>query len=573
MHVPAATGRYRPGKTPTMATLGKKRKALRSGTPARPIGSKPSRLGSGRGLRMAIHYPDGTKTMIRHMSEAPSDVCLMRGTDGDWYHFDGIELDPAVVLADAGEGKKAVWIQVAKPGHFFKGDHFELNDRVFSDIIANFEATRNHEVPVDFEHATEQSPSEGNIAAVGAPAQGWVRELRMQGGNLYGLVEWGDLAREYIKAKKYKYISPAIVLNARDRNTGKPIGARLTSVALTNKPFLDGMMPVAAKDSTMDQSTTMADRACMSAAQYMPRIKQALRTHDLATPQELAEHIDRLREHLDAVDGDAFAQRMGLNLGDFMNPLRDIANPSADATAYDVLDIIEKLVKWGYGEHIEENDGDPTAEMSDSETSTEELTMSASNELTVQLTEAKASVLTLTSQLEAEKATSAKLELQLNDAVSKVDAAAKALTEKDAAIAALTSEKAELSKQLKDRDEKDIDNRVAEAFETYKDSKKLTDANKKSMRITLVHDAATFEELYPRVNPGKQHLLRDLTGSGADGGKPRGAEPPKVTMTEGGEKVLKLSDLAELYQKQIGCDYGTALIIAEQKLKEARASK
>lgn len=143
-----------------------------------------------------------------------------------------------------------VWIQLAKPGVFrgHAAGKFEMNAATFAQIISNFNAQANKLIPVDFEHASEQHPTEGSIPYSGAPAQGWISKLELRAdGNLWGLVSWGELARGYIKKGQYKFLSPAIVFGAKDRVTGKPCGARLSSVALTNNPFLDGMQPVAAK--------------------------------------------------------------------------------------------------------------------------------------------------------------------------------------------------------------------------------------------------------------------------------------------------------------------------------------
>jgi phage I-like protein len=161
-----------------------------------------------------------------------------------------LELEHVLALAD--EAGKPVWIQLAKPGEF-RGHHagpFALNAQVFTEIIANFRDSQNKLVPIDFEHASESDPTEGTIPVLGAPAQGWIKDLEVRtDGNLWGLVEWQPTAREYIKTGQYRYISPAIRFGSRDRVSGKPIGARLTSAGLTNQPFLDGMAPLAAKDT------------------------------------------------------------------------------------------------------------------------------------------------------------------------------------------------------------------------------------------------------------------------------------------------------------------------------------
>lgn len=162
-----------------------------------------------------------------------------------------------------------IWIQIAKPGTF-KGHvagKFSMNAETFTQIVANFNAQENRFIPVDFEHASEQHPTQGSIPHTGAPAQGWITQLELRAdGNLWGLVSWGEIARAYIKKGQYKFLSPAIVFGAKDRVSGKPCGARLSSVALTNNPFLDGMQPVAAKrNDAVDVTPTSAFTAVREA--------------------------------------------------------------------------------------------------------------------------------------------------------------------------------------------------------------------------------------------------------------------------------------------------------------------
>lgn len=146
---------------------------------------------------------------------------------------------------------KGVWIQLAKSGTFrgHSAGPFTLDGKVFSDIVRNFKASANKRIPIDFEHASESDATDGSIPHTGAPAQGWILDLDNRGEELWGLVQWLEPARTYVKEEKYKFFSPAIRFGSKDRVTGAPIGARMSSGALTNNPFLDGMKPMVAKDA------------------------------------------------------------------------------------------------------------------------------------------------------------------------------------------------------------------------------------------------------------------------------------------------------------------------------------
>jgi hypothetical protein len=65
---------------------------------------------------------------------------------------------------------------------------------------------------------------------------------------LYGWYEPTERARELLQSREYRYISPAIDWTAQNKLTGKPQGTTLTSVALTNRPFLEELPQVHLSD-------------------------------------------------------------------------------------------------------------------------------------------------------------------------------------------------------------------------------------------------------------------------------------------------------------------------------------
>jgi phage I-like protein len=143
------------------------------------------------------------------------------------------------------------WNQVAKAGRF-RGHgmgEFEFNAKVYREIIDNFRATANQRVPIDYEHVSETLATPA-LAETGTPAHAWITALEVRGDELWGLFEWVDpVTVDQVRTGKYQYFSPAVQFQALDRVTGKPIGARITSGAITNNPFLDGMAPLAASDA------------------------------------------------------------------------------------------------------------------------------------------------------------------------------------------------------------------------------------------------------------------------------------------------------------------------------------
>lgn len=142
-------------------------------------------------------------------------------------------------------------IQVARCGTYdgHSQGAFAFDPATFDALVRNFDATENRRVPIDYEHATEMTTAPG-VLQHGAPAVGWVTHLESRGeAGLYAHVDWVDpQAVERIRMGQYAYCSPAVVFGAIDPASGEAIGPKLTSVALTNRPFLDGMAALTARD-------------------------------------------------------------------------------------------------------------------------------------------------------------------------------------------------------------------------------------------------------------------------------------------------------------------------------------
>ncbi len=165
--------------------------------------------------------------------------------------FKGSEVPQLVwpMLSEFGERKR---IPIALTGTWVQGDRkFNITREHLDEIIRNFEARKNGEVNMDYDHASEQPevarggdiPSAGRIVAIDPPEP-------HSGGRhmLWGHYEPTERAASLIKNREYRYISPAINFAAKDKGTGKPVGAALTSVALTNRPFLEELPEVRLSD-------------------------------------------------------------------------------------------------------------------------------------------------------------------------------------------------------------------------------------------------------------------------------------------------------------------------------------
>jgi hypothetical protein len=181
------------------------------------------------------------------------------------------------LAAEDTEPNKLVWVQVAKSGEW-KGHSegpFTLDRALFEELQKNLRAHVNYRaepsagegrvIQWDFHHACEEHPS--LVAVDGAPAQGWIYDAALGDQvpkdqlsdksrealdafeaegveTFWTLTEWLPRAAGYVADGGYMWSSIAIYPNSKDPVTNEDIGWWLSSVALTNKPFIEGMAPL-----------------------------------------------------------------------------------------------------------------------------------------------------------------------------------------------------------------------------------------------------------------------------------------------------------------------------------------
>jgi len=469
----------------------------------------------------------GTRIEVRHMSDR-SVFCGAVEIDTALLNDDGpVEAGPP----------KLVWNQLTKLGAFrgHPSGPFEITRMTNAEIVRNFRATQNQKIPIDFEHASEQDPTAGTIPTEGAPAQAWIHDLDDRGpAGLWGLVEFLEPARTYVKTGKYKYFSPAIRFGAKDRVTGQPIGARMTSGAFTNNPFLDGLMPLAASDRGTGTSVNNSTEARMavnasdyahSMAEMAPKLRACLfdpSSHQasMASVAECYDAVCRLEALVDEFrDANPDAELMtakhaGIDLGGALTRLRDAMQMGLGVTVPDMLALVKEMIEQAIGVHEDEMHNEETPP------SSREMgnrTM-ADQETVVKLRDAESKLTTLMS----EKAVLASENQTLNTKVAGLELN---LADRNSKLAAAELELKTLRDNEAKRAEADESAAIELAFATYKDTHKLTDAHKKSMLLTYRHDRATFDTLYPSVAPDQRHLQRNLSARQSPATQQNGVPP------------------------------------------------
>lgn len=133
-----------------------------------------------------------------------------------------------LALSAAGAPSAPEWILLLPAGDITARDGRAFNNHTPDRIIASF-ATDQRDIPVDYEHATEvRAP-----AGLDAPAVGWIKQVKIEAGEILGRVEWTEEGRRAVEGKSYRYISPVVHFDPASRSV-----MRISSVALTNDPAL-----------------------------------------------------------------------------------------------------------------------------------------------------------------------------------------------------------------------------------------------------------------------------------------------------------------------------------------------
>ena len=227
-----------------------------------PEGSKPSEW------KLPIHDESYVRNALARYNQAdiPSSAkaavkakILARahkhGIDTSGFEKEHASDMPRFISLLAGDGTDGVIrIPIAITGKWMRGkQEFAISEQDLAEIRSNFGKRKNGEINVDYDHASEMPevaaggpiPSAGRIVGIDEPEE----FMRGSGRNiLWGRYEPTPRAHELIKNREYRYISPAIDWGARDKQVGERQGATLTSIALTNRPFLEEMPQIHLSD-------------------------------------------------------------------------------------------------------------------------------------------------------------------------------------------------------------------------------------------------------------------------------------------------------------------------------------
>lgn len=127
------------------------------------------------------------------------------------------------------DGSVPDWVQLTPAGPRIAGRDgraWRLSDP--DAIVARFRQDGKRP-QIDIEHSSQLKAPHGDPA----PAVGWIEDMEVRGGALWGKVEWNRTGRELVGERAYRYLSPAFRFDAA---TGEV--KRMISAGLTNTPNL-----------------------------------------------------------------------------------------------------------------------------------------------------------------------------------------------------------------------------------------------------------------------------------------------------------------------------------------------
>lgn len=195
------------------------------------------------------------------------------------------------------------WLHLVPVGSWvhWSGRELTIGAAETAEIVASFVRAR-IDLVVDYEHQTLNTLSNGQPA----PAAGWIDRMEARADGVWGHVQsWTSAAIGFLSRREYRYLSPVIELDARDRVSGESLGMALSSVALTNNPFFAGdLSPVVSRGGPLN---------------LLPLLLAALALPEDTTAEAALEAVKALKEKADsaatlearAAVGDGFVAAAG----------------------------------------------------------------------------------------------------------------------------------------------------------------------------------------------------------------------------------------------------------------------
>ncbi|SMH35908.1 phage protease [Maritimibacter sp. HL-12] len=150
------------------------------------------------------------------------------------------------------DGSVPEWVQLLPAGPKISG----RDGRAWSlpnpeDVVVRFREDQKRP-QIDIEHASQLKAPNGDPA----PAVGWIEDMEVREGVLWGKVEWNQSGRALIADRAYRYLSPAFRFEP-----GSGAILKMVSAGLTNNPNLQ----LAALNAEGSEEENIMDKAILEA--------------------------------------------------------------------------------------------------------------------------------------------------------------------------------------------------------------------------------------------------------------------------------------------------------------------
>jgi phage I-like protein len=151
------------------------------------------------------------------------------------------------------------WVQLTPPGPVIVGRDgraWKMSDA--EAVAAAYDPGK--EPQIDIEHSSQQLAPQG----LPAPAVGWIAEIAVRDGALWGRVNWTADGAAAVASRAYRYLSPAFRF---DPKTGEVL--QIVSAGLTNTPNFE-MAALNAARTSPDMERSPMDQSVLEALGLQP---------------------------------------------------------------------------------------------------------------------------------------------------------------------------------------------------------------------------------------------------------------------------------------------------------------
>ncbi len=196
------------------------------------------------------------------------------------------------------------------------------------EVVAAFKRNA-ADLPVDFEHATQVKGAKGEPA----PAIGWIKDLEVRSGAIWGRVEWNEVGQQAIASKGYRYVSPVFTFKKAAGDILKMISA-----GLTNQPNLQ----LAALNTEGDQEEPAMNKAILEA---LGLSEGASETDALTAINKLKSDEATARNRADNPDASKFVPRADHELA--LNKIKTFEEAEAEREGEAINAAVDAAIEAG----------------------------------------------------------------------------------------------------------------------------------------------------------------------------------------------------------------------------------